>query len=380
MIKKICMLTNTHNPLDHRVFYKESLSLKKIGFDVAVIGVDYGEAKKFVEKEIRIIQVKRLKNKVLKRLISLPFLYFEAKKIDCDIYHCHDLDAAVLGFFLKIVHKKKLVFDIHEYNSDIIAEGASIPKIFKPFVKKIIKKIDCFIAANSDFVITVDESLYKMYKKYNKNCVSIRNFINYELIEDVEYPNNNKRKDYIIYIGGISENRGIFQIIESIKKCKEQGITNKFLFVGGFINESEKNKIFECIENNNVKEMIKFVGKVAYEQVPLYLNQSIIGLLILQPSERYVKGSYPVKLFEYMYYKLPVIASNFKGITEIINKEKCGILINPQDTNEITKAIRKLLDFPEMTKKMGQNGKKAVIEKYNWNNESKKLEEIYKSI
>jgi glycosyltransferase involved in cell wall biosynthesis len=380
MNKKICMLTNTHNPLDHRVYYKESLSLKKNGFDVFVIGVDYVEAKKFFEKEIRIIQVKRGKNKVLKRLISLPFLYFEAKKIDCDIYHCHDLDAAVLGLFLKIVHKKKLVFDIHEYNSDIISEGATIPKILKPFVKKIIKKIDCFIAVKSDYVITVDESLCEIYKQYNKNCVSIKNFINYELIKNIKYPNQNKRQNYILYLGGISENRGIFKIIESIKNLKEQGITNKFLFVGGFINETEKNKTFKLIEKYNVEEMTKFIGKVPYEQIPKYLNQSIIGLLVLQPSERYIKGSYPVKLFEYMYQNLPVIASDFKGIKEIIKKERCGILINPQNSDELTKAIIKLLDFPDTRKKMGENGKKAVIEKYNWNNESKKLKEIYEII
>ena len=126
--------------------------------------------------------------------------------------------------------------------------------------------------------------------------------------------------------------------------------------------------------------MIRFVGKVPYEQVPKHLKQSIIGLLILQPSERYLKGSYPVKLFEYMYYGLPVIASNFEGIKEIIQKEKCGILINPQDTDEITNAITNLLEKPEKIKKMGANGKQAILKKYNWNIESIKLEKIYEKI
>lgn len=380
MNKKICMLTNTHNPLDHRVFYKESLSLKKIGYDVFVIAVDFSESKKYVEKEIKITQIKRVKNKVLKRMLSLPYLYIEAKKIDCDIYHCHDLDAAVLGLFFKFVHRKKLVFDIHEYNAEIITEGSTIPKMLKPFVKKIIKKIDSYIAAKSDFIITVDDNLCNIYKKYNKNCVSIKNFINFESIKKDQDSKNKKRPDNIVYIGGLSEKRGIFKVIESAKKLKEKGIRNKIFFVGGFSNESEKNKTLELIEKYNLQDMIKFVGKVPYEQVPKYLNQSMIGLLILQPSERYIKGSYPVKLFEYMYYGLPVVASNFEGIKEIIQKERCGILINPQDTDEIAKAIINLLEKPEKTKQMGQKGKQAVIERYNWSNESKKLEKVYEKI
>lgn len=380
MNKKICMLTNTHNPLDHRVFYKESLSLKKIGYDVYVIGVDFSETKKYVEKEIKITQIRRVKNKVFKRILSLPHLYCEAKKIDCDIYHCHDLDAATLGFFLKIFHRKKLVFDIHEYNAEIITEGSTIPKMFRPAIKKIIEKIDRYVAVKSDYIITVDDNLYNIYKKYNKNCVSIQNFINFESIKKDQDSKNKKRPDNIVYIGGLSEKRGILKIIESAKKLKEKGIQNKFLFVGGFINESEKNKTLKLIEKYNLQDMIKFVGKVPYEQVPKYLNQSMIGLLILQPSERYIKGSYPVKLFEYMYHSLPVIASNFEGIKEIIQKERCGILINPKDIDEITNAITNLIEKPEKIKQMGQKGRKAVIEKYNWNDESKKLESVYEII
>lgn len=382
MNKKICMLTNTHNPLDHRVFYKESLSLKKIGYDVYVIGVDFSETKKYVEKEIKITQIKRVKNKFFKRILSFPYLYREAKKIDCDIYHCHDLDAAALGLFFKFVHKKKLVFDIHEYNAEIITEGSTIPKIFRPAIKKIIEKIDRYIAVKSDYIITVDDNLCNIYKKYNKNCVSIQNFINFESINNNKELDSNyfKRKDNIVYLGGLSEKRGIFKIIETAKKLKEKGIRNKILFVGGFSNESEKNKTLKLIEKYNLEDMIKFVGKVPYEQVPKHLKQSIIGLLILQPSERYLKGSYPVKLFEYMYYGLPVIASNFYGIKEIIQKEKCGILINPKDTDEITNAITNLIKKPEKIKQMGQKGRKAVIEKYNWNDESKKLESVYEII
>ena len=380
MNKKICMLTNTHNPLDHRVFYKESLSLKKIGYDVYVIGVDFSETKKYVEKEIKITQIRRVKNKIFKRILSLPQLYCEAKKIDCDIYHCHDLDAAALGLLLKIFHKKKLVFDVHEYNAEIITEGSTIPKMLKPFIKKIIEKIDRYIAVKSDYIITVDDNLYNNYKKYNKNCVSIQNFINFESINIDPDSNNFKRKENIVYLGALSEKRGILKIIETAKKLKEKGIQNKILFVGGFSNESEKNKTLKLIEKYNLEDMIKFVGKVPYEQVPKHLKQSIIGLLILQPSERYLKGSYPVKLFEYMYYGLPVIASNFEGIKEIIQKEKCGILINPKDTDEITNAITNLLEKPEKIKQMGHNGKQAILKKYNWNNESKKLEEIYEKI
>jgi glycosyltransferase involved in cell wall biosynthesis len=85
------------------------------------------------------------------------------------------------------------------------------------------------------------------------------------------------------------------------------------------------------------------------------------------------------KLFEYMLADLPVICTDFILWKEVVEKNNCGICVNPRNVTEIAKAIQYLIENPDIAKKMGENGRKIVIEKYNWKEEEKKLLEIYKS-
>ena len=83
--------------------------------------------------------------------------------------------------------------------------------------------------------------------------------------------------------------------------------------------------------NDYAKDIIKsidYLGWISYDQMPLIYREADIGLAILLPEPRYVAAT-PVKLFEYMASGLPVIASNFPSIAEIVNEANCGLLIDP---------------------------------------------------
>lgn len=77
---------------------------------------------------------------------------------------------------------------------------------------------------------------------------------------------------------------------------------------------------------------------------------------------------------------LPFITSNFPLYREVIEKEKCGLCVDPLDPEAIAAAIRWITDNPSEARKMGENGRRAVKEKYNWETESTKLLELYDNI
>jgi len=87
-----------------------------------------------------------------------------------------------------------------------------------------------------------------------------------------------------------------------------------------------------------------------------------------------------VKMFEYMSAGLPVIASDFNSWREIIEGNNCGICVNPLDPKEIADAIKYIINNPKEAKQMGENGKKAILEKYNWSIEEKKLFRVYNKL
>ena len=88
----------------------------------------------------------------------------------------------------------------------------------------------------------------------------------------------------------------------------------------------------------------------------------------------------PVKMFEYMQAGIPVIASDFPLWKEIIANNNCGICVNPLNPDEIIAAINKILNDNQTLIEMGKNGRKAIMENFNWQKEEEKLLLLYNEL
>ncbi|MCP4176145.1 MAG: glycosyltransferase family 4 protein, partial [bacterium] len=127
-------------------------------------------------------------------------------------------------------------------------------------------------------------------------------------------------------------------------------------------------------------DLIPFVPKIELDKIAKNVT---IGIVVYDynPNWGNKRGSLGVnKIFEYMLYGLPIICTDYILWKEIIAKYNCGICVNPNNIEEITKAIKYLLDNKEKAYIMGQNGKKAVLNEFNWSSQEKKLLEIYKTL
>jgi glycosyltransferase involved in cell wall biosynthesis len=89
--------------------------------------------------------------------------------------------------------------------------------------------------------------------------------------------------------------------------------------------------------------------------------------------------SLPNKVFDYISAGIPVIATDLPEIAKIVHEYNCGILISEPSPEEISKAIIKLRDNRDLLAELKHNATVAS-ETLNWENESKKVEELYKSI
>jgi len=110
---------------------------------------------------------------------------------------------------------------------------------------------------------------------------------------------------------------------------------------------------------------------VPFDQVPRYLEESDIGVACFHstPAE---SDALPVKMFEYMAVGLPVVVSDFAILRRIVEPAGCGLIVEPGPGNaqQIAAAIRRLVDDPDLRRRMGQAGVQAVKEKYSWQNEA----------
>ena len=77
---------------------------------------------------------------------------------------------------------------------------------------------------------------------------------------------------------------------------------------------------------------------------------------------------------------LPVICTNFVRWKGCVDRWHCGICVDPENVDEIAAAIRYLLDHPDEARQMGENGRRAVKEEFNWGVEEKKLLALYEKL
>lgn len=194
-------------------------------------------------------------------------------------------------------------------------------------------------------------------------------------IEPLEiFKSTDRLNNELFYIGGISNDRGLDVTIEAIKILKEKIPDIYMHYVGSIYNNVLKSVDIKSIENN-----IKFYGSMPLFEGLELSKDAKVGLSILKPIDNYTK-SYSTKIFEYMALGLPVVTSNFELYKNVIEKYNCGICVNPLEPKEIAQAIEYIITHPVEAEKMGQNGIKAVFEKYNWAIEEKKLLNIYKDL
>ena len=126
-------------------------------------------------------------------------------------------------------------------------------------------------------------------------------------------------------------------------------------------------------------ELVDEIGFVGRKEISEILGKTRIGMVTLLPTRAYV-DSLPIKMFEYMAAGIPVIASNFPIWMEIIEKHMCGICVDPSNPQAIAEAVQYLMLHPEEAQSMGENGRKASLECYNWQIEAQKLTEFYRML
>lgn len=125
--------------------------------------------------------------------------------------------------------------------------------------------------------------------------------------------------------------------------------------------------------------MVKFIGKINRVEVNKLFGSSRAGLLVYQPARNHMEAM-PNKLFEFMAAGLPVIASDFPLWKSIIDEAQCGLTVDPNDVDAVRKACEKLLNDTDSGQQMGRNGRKKIVESFNWDIESKKLLDLYANI
>lgn len=368
----ICHITSVHSAFDVRIFHKAAKTLVKAGYKVTLIAQ---HKKNETVDGIKIIALSKPKNRFFRIFdTTLKALYFALKQ-KFDVYHFHDPELIPIGLLLKIFTKAKIIYDVHEDVPKGILSREWIPKILKKPVSILVNWFEKTASQRLNYIIAATPSIKEAF--LGNRVIAVRNFpVVKNSTSSYLLSKNKPGKKYfsIIYIGSISEINGITQTIRALEYLNPK-FEVRIKLLGKFSPVAYKRKVKQL----KGFEKVDYLGWVPLEKTPFYLAQADAGIICAPPEPNSLEAE-PNKLFEYMFAGLPVIASNFPLWKKIIEGNNCGICINPLNPKEIAKAVEYLIKYPEKTRKMGENGRKAILTKYNWENEIENLLKVYKQL
>ncbi|WP_221566985.1 glycosyltransferase family 4 protein [Alkalihalobacillus sp. TS-13] len=368
---KICHITSVHSGLDTRIVIKECQSLAKAGHDVSYI---VPKEENRTEYGVKIVGVSSSPRHPVERILKTTRSVFEAAEAEnADVYHFHDPELIPIGMKLKKLGKK-VIYDVHEDVPEQILSKQWIPKRVRKLMSKAFARYEKKASSKFDAVVTATPYIMDKFRPHNPNTVTVHNYpILRELIdeEDSERGMASMESGKVVYLGGIYRLRGIVEMINAMEWVNQ--VSPAELVLGGTFAQPA---LEDEVKQLSGWKHVDYRGFLSREEVKQTLAESQVGLVLLHPEPRFVV-SLPIKMFEYMSAGLPVIASNFPLWKEIVEDNDCGICVDPLDEAKVSKAILELLEDPERCRRLGENGRRAVAEKYNWEKESERLLEIY---
>ncbi len=294
------------------------------------------------------------------------------EKVKPQIVHIHEYG---ISYLVKLIKKRypgiRVIYDVHEnnayenYEMDLERYG----KLLAGAVARLRGYKEHEACSCADAVITATPHLRKILTKYCKRIITVHN---YPIIKAEREDKTDKKGKKVCYAGGLTEGRGISRLVAISPDIDGE------VHLAGPVSDSYLQYLRQSYKKEEGKSWF-YRGYLNREEILQLYAECSVGVCLLKKSINWI-SSLPIKLFEYMEAGLPVVVSDFPVWRKIVEDAGCGYCVDENDSQAICEAINKLLADTESARIMGENGRKAVIRKYNWKKEERKLLQIYKEL
>ena len=389
-MNKILMLLQSDFPPDIRL-EKEIKSLSLAGFSVHVVCNQY---EKDLYPEYEYCTIDRIKapfNSVqLNKLLNFPIflnprfifkIWQNVIKYKPHYIHAHDLPMAPLGLFFGKIFRLPVVSDMQEkYPAalkafqkkgilNFIFKNYRAAEILEKFCVKRVARVITVIEENSKRLIGLGVKKEKI--SLVSNTVDLNTFAKKKVDDKIVI--KYEGRFILLYSGFVSPERGLDTVVMGMKYLKDKLPGAKLLVVGDGISLPDLRNI---VAVNNLENMVEFINWPGHENLGSYHEIADVGISP-QPNNEHWNNSIPHKLFEYMSQSKPVLVTDAIPLKRIILETEAGLFYktgNPENFAE------KILEIASVNVKFGENGLRAVKEKYNWENDAKILINMYKGL
>lgn len=360
---KVCHLTSVRDSRDLYLFERVCVSLAEAGHEVFLVAK--GESRE--DRDVHVLGMGETPASRVKRMLSFTrALYRRALALDAEVYHIYDPE--LLPFALALKRKgKRVIFDSREYYSLLLRSKHYLPCakivawLYERFERYVMRRIDAV-------VFPAMREGKDPFEGVSRRTVFVANYAMKEELYSWFRPCE-KGAPTACFVGVMTPDRGAENMVLAAEKA---GV--KLILVGEFQPEAYA----EAIRSLPAWWNVDFRGVLDRQQVAEVYQQATMGLCVVPNGGQYnIVDTFNMKVYDYMAMGLPVVLSDSPYARRVMERYEFGVLVDPADIDQIAEAVRYLADHPEEAARMGQNGRRAVAEAFNWETQAGKLLGLY---
>jgi len=279
------------------------------------------------------------------------FFHLWRKKTDL-IYSRDEFSLFFLCFF-----KKNLVLEFHNFpNSKLFLYKFIFKRVRKIVViTNRLKKLIVDLGINKNKIIVCPDGVDLEYFDIKESKEDCRGKLNLSV-----------KRNIILYTGHLFAWKGIYTLVEASKFLTDKEL---IVVVGGM--EYDQNKIKEYIDKNKLKNILLIKHQPPTE-IPYYLKAADVVTLPNSGQKKIsIHYTSPIKLFEYMAAKKPIVASDLPSIREVLNPAN-ATLVPPDVAYDLAQGIKKVLTDAEFSEMIVTQAF-AEVKKYTWQKRAEKI-------
>jgi glycosyltransferase involved in cell wall biosynthesis len=229
-------------------------------------------------------------------------------------------------------------------------------------MSKLAKTLERMQLQKSDHIVSVSDFTARTVMKLlgiKKNYEVIYNSVNRRLF-DVTNVSGNERKGLIVFVGTIKKEKGVEELIASMRTVFREVPYAKLVLAGKFAHNQETyEKYLLSLVPENDRERIVFLGALDREKaLPSLLREAEVCCF---PS---YAESFSLVPLEAMSMGKAVIFTKSTSGPELIDDGKDGLLCDPKDPDDIAEKITRVMKDEKLRRKLAENGKRKIEEKF----------------
>lgn len=174
----------------------------------------------------------------------------------------------------------------------------------------------------------------------------------------------------VLYLGGLMADRGLPELLDAVALVPDAQLA---LLGGGVLADALRARA----ERIGIADRMHLLPPVPPGDVIAAAASADVGVSPTIPSSLNNRWSLPNKLFQYMAAGVPVVASDFPQVREVVDAARCGVVVDTTDAARIADGIRRILADRDEARAMGERGRAAVADRFNWDVSARSLSEVY---